>query len=110
MYIIVKGKSPEEILLGLLLDRDLVKRATVAIYKAIEESFEEDERRQNRRIERTPEAVKHRFDLAFKLALRLLGDYNMSVASLRVRLPRALRSELAGIEYAPSDRLVVRAP
>lgn len=107
--IIIKGKSPEDILKGLLLDTNQIKRATFAIYQAIEKSFVEDEKRQNTRIERTPMAVAHRFEIAFKVALRLLGDYNMSITALRVRLPRALRAELAGIIYAPDDRFVVRA-
>jgi len=108
MEIIIRGKTPEELLRGLLLDNDQIKRATVAIYEAIDKSFDEDEKRQGKPIERTNMAIRHRFNIALKVALRLLGDYNMSVASLRVRLPRALRAEMAGIVYAPADRFILR--
>ena len=107
--IIIKGKSPEDILKGLLLDSNQIKRATFAIYQAIEKSFVEDEKRQNTTIERTELAISHRFEIAFKVALRLLGDYNMSITALRVRLPRALMAELAGIIYAPDERFIVQA-
>jgi hypothetical protein len=109
IHIIIKDRTPEEILAGLSLDSTQIKRATFAIYQAIEKSFDEDERKQNIKIERTPIAIQHRFKIAFKVALRLLGDYNMSIPALRVRLPRALQAELAGIIYAPAERFIVRA-
>lgn len=108
IHIIVGNKTPEEMLQGLLLDKDQVTRATLAITDSIEKSFEYDEKKHGHRVERTRAAVEYRFRIALKVAMRLLGDYNMPVASLKVRLPRALRAELNGKDYAPSDKRVLR--
>lgn len=106
--LIIKNRTPDEILETLSLDITQRKRVTFAIYNAIEKSFQNDEKKCGTKIERTQIAIRHRFDIAFKVAVRLLGDYNMSIPALRVRLPRALQAEMAGITYAPADRFIVR--
>jgi len=86
--------------MGIGLDTKQIQRVTLAIYRAVDESFKE-------RHEPMKESeATRRVDFCFKEALRFIGDYDFAVREVERYLPTTLRCHLIGVEYKPNARLL----
>ncbi len=99
MQILVR-KSPIELLQGIGLDRNQVKRITLTIGNAVKGSFDE------RHEKMSDLEVKERTDFCFKKVLHFICDYEFAVKEVEKYLATALRFNLLGMEYQPSARLL----
>jgi len=99
MQIVIK-KSPRELLKGMGLDTKQIQRVTLAIGKAVQESFKaRNEKMETKEIER-------RTEICFVESVKMIGDWDFAVAQVERYLSDALRCNLIGIEYQPTDRLL----
>lgn len=99
---LIVRKSPEEMLNGLGLDKKQIQRVTVAIYKAVSESFKE------RAELMAAKEIERRFGICFREALKFIGDYDYTIKEVEIDLPKALRLNLIGMEFWPSARRLDR--
>ncbi len=101
MQIVIK-KSPREMLNGIGLDSKQIQRVTLAIGKAVEESFS---KRNETMVEQESE-VYRRTDFCFKEVLKMICDYDFAIREVETNLPTSLRYHLIGMEYQPSARML----
>ena len=101
LQVMVK-KSPAEMLNGLGLDKKQVQRVTVAIYRAVSESFKE------RAEIMAAKEIERRFEICFREVLKFIGDYEYTIREVENDLPTALRLNLLGMEFRPSARRLDR--
>jgi hypothetical protein len=85
---------------GDLLARDQVGRVSIAIERAMVQSFREDGARM------TGDEVRRRFSICERLFRRLRGDLGWGLQRALDHLPRYLRCELDGIPWQPNARTV----
>jgi len=97
---ILMRKTPEEMLQGMGLDSKQIQRVTLAIWKAVQNSFRIREELM------TESESQRRVDFCFKESVRFIGDFDFTVREVEHRLPMSLRLHLIGAEYQPSDRLL----
>ena len=83
-----------------LVARDQVGRVSLAIERAITQSFREDGARM------TGDEVRRRFSICERLFRRLRGDLGWGLQRALDHLPRYLRCELDGIPWQPDARTV----
>lgn len=99
---IMVRKSPNELLMGIGLDTKQIRRVTVAIGKAVQESFKE------RSEQMSTDEIERRSLICVSEALKFIGDYEFTVREVERYLPTALRLKLLGMEFTPSARLLDR--
>ena len=83
-----------------LVSEDQVARVTVAIERAIADSFAADGARM------TGSEVRRRFVLCERLVRQLRGDLGWGLGRVLDHLPHYLRCELDGVAWAPDARAV----
>lgn len=87
----------------LVIDPKLRLQVLLGIERAIEDSFREDARRDERRVKvpRTEREEKRRISICLDLFERLRGDCGWSVDRIVDVMSTALRTELDGTVYEP---------
>ncbi len=90
------------------LDRDQQRRLTQGVYRAVEVSFQEDQRRigRPRSIKVTGDELKRRVNICLKIYRALRGDLDWGLLRAIDHLPRYLRLELDGVAWEPDKRKV----
>jgi len=96
-------RTPIELLKGHGLDRKQIKRVTLAVMKAVSESFKERGEVMNNQRE-----ITHRSLIGIDEALKLIGDFDFTVREVEHHLPKALRCRLLDIDYQPGARATNR--
>lgn len=90
------------------LTGDQQRRVTQAIYRAVEESFLVDKKRdgRSRSIKVTADELKRRVNICLKVYKELRGDLDWGLQRAIDHLPMYLRRSLDGVAWEPDQRKV----
>ncbi len=88
------------------LDRGQLRKLSEAVYRAVRESFEEDQKRigRPRSVRVTQSEVKRRTQICQKIFAVLRGDMNWGLQRAIDHISRYLRLELDGVSWEPDQR------
>lgn len=90
------------------LTQDQKRIVTQAVCRAVQASFQEDQRRigRPRSINVTSDETKRRGNICLKIYRELRGDLEWGLQRAIDHLPQYLRSELDGVPWEPDQRKV----
>jgi len=91
---------------GLMLDNDQKKRVIFGCIKVVRDSFDDDPKLTGavREGSVAESVIKERFKICEKWVRTLRGELHWPLRKILDMLPRALRAELDGETFVPTDR------